>query len=146
MKRYIRAKLTIGMLVTSICYILTVPYVFFGLDILLINTVTFLFNIGFMSYVLLYLATYNKMRLDLSKSASFNYQGVSAMNWLVLFPAFLLPVLIYLPFNLLGMKYAGFSVIALIGVIGILLRKYLVARITDNFNRRKYIMAEGFRE
>jgi len=146
MKRYIQAKLTIGMLLTSVCYILTVPYVFFGMDILLINTATFLFNLGFVSFILLYLATYNKMRIDLSKSSTFNYQGVSAMNWLVMFPALLLPVLIYAPFSLAGMKYLGMGVIGLIGVVGFLSRKYLVTKIIRNFFRRKYIMAEGFRE
>jgi hypothetical protein len=145
MNRYIRAKITIGMLITSFCYVITVPYVFFGTEILLINTAAFLFNIGFLSFVLLYLATYNKMRIDLSKSSSFNYQGVSALNWLVLLPAFLLPVLIYLPFSLLGYKMAGLAFIGLIGVIGFLTRKFWIRKITQSFFERKYIMAEGFR-
>ncbi len=145
MNRYIRAKITVGMLITSFCYVITVPYVFFGTEILLINTVTFLFNIGFLSFVLLYLATFNKNRIDLSKSSTFNYQGVSAMNWLVLLPAFLLPVLIYLPFSLLGYKMAGLAFIGLIGVIGFLTRKFWIKKITQSFFHRKYIMAEGFR-
>lgn len=145
MERYIRAKLTIGITATTLCYILTIPYVFFGLDILLINTAAFLFNIGFLSYILLYLATYNKMRLDLSRSSAFNYQGMSARNWLVLFPAFLLPVLIYLPFRLFGLEYLGMAVVGAIGLLGIVMRKYLVHQITRNFIERKYTMAEGFR-
>ena len=145
MSRYIKAKMSIGLLICTFCYIITVPYVFFSPDILLINTATYLFNIGFLSYLLLFMATYNKMRMDLSKSSSFNYQGVSAMNWLVILPAFLLPVLIYLPFGLLGMKYIGLAVIGLIGIAGLLFRRYWIRQITGSFFSRKYIMAEGFR-
>ena len=96
MKRYIRAKLTIGMLLTSICYILTVPYVFFSLEILLINTMTYLYNLGFLSFVLFYFGTFVKKRMDLSRGATFNYQGLGATHWLSMLPAFLLPVIIYL--------------------------------------------------
>ncbi len=145
MNRYIRAKMTVGMLITSFCYIITVPYVFFGTEILLINTAAYLFNIGFLSFVLLYMATFNKNRIDLSKSSTFNYQGMSAMNWLIMLPAFLLPVLIYLPFSLLGYKMAGLAFIGLIGVTGFLTRHYWMKKITRSFYQRKYLMAEGFR-
>ena len=146
MGHYIKAKLTIGMLISTICFIITIPYLFFDIKILLINFVTFLFNLGFISYVLLYMATYNKKRMDLSKGSSFNYQGVGAANWLVLLPAFLLPILIYVPFWLLGYRYAGFAAIGLIGILGLLSRKYWVKAIERNFYKRKYIMADGFRE
>jgi hypothetical protein len=134
------------MLISTVCFILTIPYLFFNVEILLINFVTYLFNLGFISYVLIYMATYNKKRMDLSKGSSFNYQGVGAANWLVLLPAFLMPILIYLPFGLLGYRYAGFAVIGFIGIIGLLTRKYWVKTIERNFYRRKYIMADGFRE
>ncbi len=94
-------------------------------DILLINFVTYLFNLGFISYMLIYMATYNKKRMDLSKGSSFNYQGVGAANWLVLLPAFVLPILIYIPFWVMGYRYAGFATIGLIGILGLLTRKLL---------------------
>jgi hypothetical protein len=143
---YIRAKLSIGMLISTFCFIITIPYLFFDIEILLINFVTFLFNLGFLSFVLLYMATYNKKRMDLSKGSSFNYQGVGAMNWLILLPAFVLPLLVYAPFGLLGYRYAGLAVIGFIGLTGLLTRKYWIKAIEKNFNKRKYVMADGFRE
>ena len=143
---YIRAKLSIGMLIDTFCYIITIPYLFFGYDILLINTVAYLFNIGFLSYLLLFMATFNKKRMDLSKGSSFNYQGVGLMNWLVLIPAFLLPVIIYAPFGLLGYKYAGLATIGGIGLLGLITRKFWVKMIEKSFYTRKYEMAGGFRE
>jgi len=144
--RYMKAKLSIGMLINTVCYIITIPYLFFGYEILLINTVAFLFNLGFLSYLLLFMATFNKKRMDLSKGSSFNYQGVGLMNWLVLIPAFLLPVIIYAPFGLMGYKYAGLLTIGGIGLIGLITRKFWVRMIEKSFYTRKYEMAEGFRE
>ena len=68
MDLYIRAKLSIGMLFTTFCFIITIPYLFFDINILLINFVTYLFNMGFISFMLIYMATYNKKRMDLNRS------------------------------------------------------------------------------
>jgi hypothetical protein len=146
MERFLRAKLTIGMLITVFCYIITIPYVFFSTRILMINTAAFLFNLGFISYVLLWMATFNKKRMDLAKGSSFNYQGVGAMNWIVLIPAFLLPILIYTPFGMTGHPNIGLAAIAILGILGLLTRKLWVKEIEKSFYRKKYAMADGFRE
>jgi hypothetical protein len=138
--------LTIGMLITVFCYIITIPYVFFSTRILMINTAAFLFNLGFISYVLLWMATFNKKRMDLAKGSSFNYQGVGAMNWIVLIPAFLLPILIYTPFGMTGHPNIGLAAIAILGILGLLTRKLWVKEIEKSFYRKKYAMADGFRE
>ncbi len=146
MGRYIRAKFTVGILICSFCYIVTIPYVFFGYEILLVNTVTYLFNVGVISFILLFMATYNKKRMDLSKGASFNYQGVGLTNWLVLLPAFLLPLICYKIFSIFGSKFYGLAIIGILGLIGFFFRKYWIGLIEKNFHKRRYTMAEGFRE
>lgn len=144
--RYIRTKFLFALLVSSACYVLTIPYVFFGTDILLLNSMTFLYNIGFLSYILLYISTYSKKRMDLSKGAAFNYQGLGATHWLAMLPAFLLPVFIYLPFSLLGYPTAGILFIGALGVTGLLFSKFLLSVVVKQFLKRRYSMAEGFRE
>lgn len=146
MKKYLRAKLLIGIMVSGFCYVVTIPYVFFGWHVLAINTATFLFNIGVVSYILLFMATYNKKRMDLSKGSTFNYQGIGAMNWLAVLPAFLMPVLIFIPFGIFGARYQGLAIISLLGIIGLLLMKRILKGIYNNLEERKYVMAEGFRD
>ena len=145
-ERYLYGKYIFAVSIASVCYILTIPYVFFGTDILLINTMTFLYNIGFLSFVLFYFSTYSKKRMDLSKGAAFNYQGLGASHWLSMLPAFLLPVFIFLPFKLMGMPKAGLLFIGALGVAGLLFHKYLLGLILKQFNKKKYDMAEGFRQ
>jgi hypothetical protein len=145
-ERYIRSKYIFGVAISITCYILTIPYVFYGTDILLLNTMTFLYNIGFLSYMLLYMATFSKKRMDLTKGGAFNYQGIGATHWLSMLPAFLLPVFIYLPFSWLGYQKAGMIFIGMLGLIGLLFSRVIVNKIARHFMKRRYVMAEGFRE
>jgi len=145
-KEYLRVKLVIAIIVSTICFIITIPYVFFGLKILIINFVAWLYCIGCLSFVLLYTATYNKKRMDLAKGAVINYQGIGASNWLAMLPAFLLPIFIYLPFGLTDLPYTGIFLIGLIGLLGLLFQKSLLNIVVKQFFKRKYMMAEGFRK
>ncbi len=146
LKKYLKVKFIIAISISTISFFLTIPYFLFGMDILFINFVCFLYNIGCLSLLLLYMATYNKKRMDLGKGSAFNYQGMGASNWLAMLPAFLLPIFIYWPFSLAGYPYGGLMVIGIIGMIGLIFHKTFLNLILKNFMKRKYIMAEGFRE
>ena len=52
---------------TSILYILSFPYLYFGTDIFLMITAGAIFNIGFNSLFLLYAGSFNRKRIDLTK-------------------------------------------------------------------------------
>ena len=145
-RKYIQVKFIIAVVVSTVCYLLTIPYVLFGAKVLLINTMAYLYNVGVLSMVLFWTATYSTKRMDLSKGAAFNYQGLGASHWLAMIPAFLMPVLIYLPFSLLGFPTAGLITIGALGIVGLLLHKTLMNMLLKQFLKRRYTMAEGFRE
>jgi hypothetical protein len=145
-KQYLRAKYILAITISTICFVLTIPYGLFGKHILLINTATFLYNIGFLSFVLLYVATYSTKRMDLSRGSSFNYQGMGASHWLSMLPGFLLPVLILWPFNYFKMSMAGYILIGVMGLTGLVLNKTLLGVVTRQFMKNRYTMAKGFRE
>ncbi|MBN3036374.1 MAG: hypothetical protein JW861_12380 [Bacteroidales bacterium] len=145
-ERYIRVKYIMAVMIATACWVLTIPYVFFGIDILIINTVTFLYNLGFLSFVLFWFSTYTRKRMDLSQGSVFNYQGVGVTHWLSMLPAFLLPVLIYWPFSAMGVPYAGLIVIAALGLGGLLFYRYLLKLLLAQWMKSRYRMAEGFRE
>jgi hypothetical protein len=88
----------------------------------------------------------NFKRLDINKSASFNYQGTGATQWLLAFPYTLTPILIYLPFGLMNMPYVGLIVLAVFGLVMLLMRSFWVNLITNKFEQQRYKMAEGYRE
>jgi len=84
--------------------------------------------------------------LDITSSASFNWQGVGASQWLLGLPLLLVPLIIYIPFGIFDKPYLGLAMLALLGLIGLLLRNYWVGVIVRKFEKQRYKIAEGFRE
>ncbi|MEJ8803059.1 DUF5687 family protein [Pontibacter sp. H249] len=144
--QFYRAKYWMVVPVMVLAYVLTLPYGFFGYKIILINTATLLYNIGVNVFVIFFFSVYNKDRLDLSKSATFNWQGVGASKFVMILPAMVLPILIYLPFGLLGVPYAGVAAIGGLGLLGIIFQKQLLQMSANRFVEHKYKLAAGFRQ
>lgn len=144
--KHFRAKYIMIISTVIISYLLTLPYVYFGVNVLIINTATFLFNLGFLSFLLMYFSSSSRKRMDMTKSSAFNYQGLGAANWIMVLPFFLLPVLIWLPFNLLGISQWGIGAIGFIGVVSLAFHKSLMKIVVKRFEEKKHLIAEGFRE
>jgi hypothetical protein len=111
----------------------------------MINLACALFNIGISPYIVLFLSSNNKKRLDLSQGSAFNYQGVSGTQFILSIPIFVVPLLIYLPFWAFGNPEAGIAAIGITGLAGIGFNKVLMNVVVQRFERRKYIIADGFR-
>lgn len=143
---FFRAKFIFVVIVSTICFILTLPYAFFGEKILFINTASWFFNIGFNSFVLLLFGTFNRKRIDMSKGSAMNYQGTSATQFLIMIPMLAFPILLHLPFRKLGIPYAGLIFIGVLGILGLLMHKYILKMLVSRFEKVKYKMAQGFRQ
>jgi hypothetical protein len=142
---FLKAKFLLFTMVSTITFILTTPYAYFGWRILLVQSVMYLWNIGVSTTIILYAANYNAKRIDLSKGASFNWEGTGATQWLLAFPLFLPPIFIYMLFKWLSSPNIGLAVIAATGLIFILTRNFWIEKLKNNFYKRKYTIAEGFR-
>jgi len=144
-KDYIKAKYLLMILMSTIIFLLSTLYVYFGIKILIINSACFLFNIGVNSLLLLYFATNNNKYMDLSKGSAFNYQGVSGRHFVLMIPLLVVPIFIYLPFGLMDQANIGFAFISILGIIGLLFREKLLNMITQRFISKRHSMSEGFR-
>ena len=144
--KYFRAKYLILLGTAVFSYVVTIPYAFFGWEILYINSMCFLMNIGISAHVIMIFCSNNKKRMDLSRGAAFNYQGVGASQFIIMLPLLLLPVLIYALFALFLDRMAAVTILGLLGIAGLLFHKAFMNYAVDRFRRRKYIIAEGFRE
>lgn len=106
--------------------------------------VAFLFyNAGITSGLMVLLAVHNHKRVDLTSGGFFEYEGFSAIHWLWMIPTVAPPALILMLMP--DRTHFAFSLIALLGLAGMLLSwpwsQYLARRLT----RRKHTMAAGFR-
>jgi len=126
--------------------ILTTPYIYFGWNVLLINMVAALYNIGVNVPILLYSGSFNKKKIDLDKSPFMNYQGTGAAQWIVGLPLMFLPILIYWLLDFfIGFKAALIG-LSILGIIGLVLRPRLMEYIAGVYRKRKYAMINGFKQ
>ena len=126
--------------------ILSTPYIYFGWNILLINMVAALYNIGVNVPILLYSGSFNKKRIDLDKSPFMNYQGTGAAQWIVGLPLMFLPILIFWLLDYFIGFEAGLIGLSGLGVLGLLLRSSLMKYIAGVYQKRKYAMINGFKQ
>ena len=142
---FLKAKFLLFTLVSTVAFLLTIPYVYFGWKVVVIHFIMYLWNLGINIPIVLFFANRNFKRIDLSKGASFNWEGVGATQMLLSLPLILLPYLVYLPFKLLKMPDAGFATLAVVAVICIAIRSFWIKKLEADFYTKRYKIAEGFR-
>ena len=144
-ENFFKSKFLLFTLFATVNFILTIPYVYFGWQILLVHLAMYLWNIGVNTILVLYFANRNFKSIDLSKSASFNWQGVGASQWVLSIPLLLGPFIVYFPLYWMGFENLATAMIGIIGLTFIVTRKFWIAALTSNFNTKRYQIAEGFR-
>lgn len=145
-RQYYVGKFWLLAAATVLMYLITLPYAFFGAEAFYVNTAAFIYNLGVNTFVILFASTYNKKPIDLGKGSSFNYQGTSATQFIIVIPLLVLPLLLFLGFKLLGFPYYGLLFLSALGIISLLFSKYWMQEIVKNFYEKKYHKAAGFRE
>jgi len=145
-RNYLTANLNLMLAGNVLCFILTLPYFLFGKNIAIIHIVAFLFNAGVNNILLIYFATYNTKRIDLSIRSALNYQGTTFKNFLIVIPLMFFPMILVGIFAIFSKTNMALIALATMGILGLLFQKQLITMCVNQFNRRKYILCEGFRQ
>ena len=142
---FFKSKFLLFTIFSTVSLILTIPYVYFGWEIILAHLIMYLWNLGVNTLIVLYFANRNYKRVDLSKSASFNWEGVGASQWILSIPLLVTPFIVFFPLQLLGYPEAGLSLIGITGLAFIVTRQFWINKLVKIFNKKRYTIAEGFR-
>ncbi|APZ45755.1 hypothetical protein BW723_05350 [Polaribacter reichenbachii] len=143
-RKFLESKWILMVVMTSILYLLSIPYLYFGLDIFLMITAGAVFNIGFNSLFLIYAGSYNRKRIDLTKGGFGNTQGTSATQFIIMIPLMLFPMLLFWIFNKFVGGFSGYIVVATVGVLAFLLKNYAMNFIEKKYIKDKYAMINAF--
>ena len=143
--QYYRSKFLLLAGMCTLFFVLSIPYVLMGWQVLAVLFASYLYNAGVNTFVILYLAIYNPKRVDLSKSSAFNYQGVGGTQFLLVLPLMLGPVLVCLVFWWLGGLKLGMLALAVLGLTGMAFHKQLLQKLAKRLALRKYKVIAGFR-
>lgn len=146
LKALVRGKYLLFTGISLLFFILSVPYVYFGWDVLLIHLATFLFNIGVTMHLVIYLALWKPKPMDLNKGSMFNYEGMGISQFLMFIPLIAAPYAVFLPFAYLFGDYAGLLAMSIAGSFGILVFRRISASIAEKIIQNKYEISSSFRQ
>ncbi len=144
-RTYIRMNYFFLLSLSVVSFILTTPYFFFGREIVIYHLVAILYNIGINTHVYLFGATYSAKRLELAQGSAMNMQGVGYKNFIVIIPLLVVPMLLIGIFSLFSATNIALTVLAIIGLLGIVFTKQLLEVTEKQFLKRKYLLCENFR-
>lgn len=145
-KNYLLSKWNLMVFVTALSLVLSLPYLYFGIDIYAIITAGALFNMGLGTWITLIGGLLNKtpMQLNVKAKAFENTQGFSLKQGLMIFPKMMLPIFLYwIPAKLIS-PFAGYLVLGGAGAVGIILKERLADWITSLYIKQKHETLEAF--
>lgn len=144
-KDYFNAKWRLLLLLTAVPYIFSLLYGFIHPKYLIIHSVAFLYSVAVNTYVMMFFATYQRKSIDLNAGSAFNYQGASALQFLIIIPLLVAPLMVYgfvaWPFG----EKAGWIAVSALSLISLACHKLWIKGTIDNFKEKKYNMADAFR-
>ncbi|MTI87080.1 MAG: hypothetical protein FH748_03835 [Balneolaceae bacterium] len=142
----VKGKFLLFIFISSICFILTIPYAYYGWHIVLVNLAAFLFNLGISIHFVIYLALWQPQPMDLSKSSLFNYEGMGIAQFIMGIPFIVLPVVIYGLTSYLSNKFLGLAVVGLIGIIGLIFFEQLSNINIKKLKKNRHKISMTFRQ
>ncbi len=106
----------------------------------------YLITIGFINFVIMWFATFNSGRIDLSQSQMFNYQGVKGSQFILTFLIMLVPFGLFLLINHFTNQTVASVVFSAIGLLFVATHQWWIDNIIiRRFKARKYANMEGYR-
>lgn len=145
-KALIKGKYLLFFVISMLCFLLSIPYVYFGWDVLLVHFVCFLFNMGITIHLIIYMSLWKPKPMDLDKGAFFNYEGIGVAQFLMAIPLLVVPYLIFLPPALLVGDYFGLAVLGVLGTTGIIFYDRLSDICVDKLAQNRYQISSSFRQ
>jgi hypothetical protein len=132
--------------------VLSLPYLYFGLDVYLMILAGAFFNIGLGTWITLYGGMLNKQPLQLNvKAKAFeNTQAFSGKQFLLILPKMVLPVLFFIiPATLLGSEEelnatAGLIGLGGSGILGLIFKNQILNLMVKLFAKDKHEMLKAF--
>jgi hypothetical protein len=142
---FLKAKYLLFTIISTFFLLLTTPYAYFGWKTLVIEVIMYLWNIGVNTTLVLFFANRNYKRIDLSKGAAFNWEGVGGNQWVLSIPLLVAPYVIYGPLAVFHHNDAGLALLAVISLAFIFTRGFWIKKLEADFYSKRYTIAEGFR-
>ena len=145
MKQILQSAFFLMAVTNVVFYLLSLGYMFITPKVLYIHLAVMLYNIGVNTFVVFALGLNSRKAIDLEQRAMFNYQGMSATNWLITFPILFGPLAVYGLLTFLFGNIAAYLILGGLGLIGIILHPRLIDYFTKQYLKRKHKMIAAYK-
>ena len=142
---YFEAKFFLLLFGGIASYVASLVLVFLRPQFFGIITATSLYSLGVNSYMLLFLSTYNRKRMDLTASI-FGMQGKGGIQFFTIVPTLIGPIVLFLIFRTAMSRDVALLVMGGTGVAGLLLHRIILRVIIRQFQKKRYLIAAAFRQ
>ncbi|HAW20995.1 MAG TPA: hypothetical protein DCX14_12505 [Flavobacteriales bacterium] len=142
---YYKSKFLLFAIVSGSAMLLSIPYAYFGWEILLVVFSVFLFNIGVGSHCVMFFGSLNPKKIDLSKGTVLNWQGVGAAQFMLVIPVLGLPLCLFGIGVIFDSIYLGIGLIAAFGVIGLIGTNIWIGWLAKWLTSQRYKISRDFR-
>ncbi len=145
MKQILQSAFFLMAVTNIVFYLLSLGYMFITPKVLYIHLAVMLYNIGVNTFVIFALGLNSRKSIDLEQRAMFNYQGMSATNWLITFPILFGPLAVYGILTFLLGNIVAYFVLGGLGLIGIIIHPRLIDYFTRQYLKRKHKMIAAYK-
>lgn len=129
-----------------ISFILSLPYAYFSISIIIFNFVMMLYNMSISIYTYMLLASYNSLKINPNEEGVLSMNGFGAAHYLIILPLMLIPYLTFFIGEIFIGAKAGLIIIGIISFTGIILYDPIINILVNNFKEKKYIIGAAFRK
>lgn len=145
-RNFLESKWLLMVAMTFVLYILSIPYIYFGIDKFLMISAGAIFNIGFNSLFILFAGSFNRKSIDLSRGGFGNTQGMSTSQFLIIIPMMGIPMLLFWVLDTYVSFNAGVIAIACVGIISLIFKNYFMNLIEKKYIKDKYATIHAFNQ
>ena len=145
MKQILQSAFFLMAVTNVVFYLLSLGYMFITPKVLYIHLAVMLYNVGVNTFVVFALGLNSRKAIDLEQRAMFNYQGMSATNWLITFPILFGPLAVYGILTFLLGNIAAYFILGGLGLLGIVFHPQLIDYFTKQYLKRKHTMIAAYK-
>ena len=146
MHQYLNSKRILLFFSIVLLTLLSLPYFYFGWKIGVLLIVGGVYNAGVNLPLLLLICSYNRKRIDLSKGAMMNYEGMGVAQWLMVLPLVVFPIVVFSFVNYILDFNTAIIVLFVLGLSALFFQKYFISKIVGLFKKHKYATIIGFQQ
>ena len=144
-KEIFQAKYYLQCAIIIVQSMILILYGFYKTEYFLLMPAMMFYNLGFVLFLYMILASYNSKKVDTNKGAAMNYEGFSMSLFLIVIPIMVVPIFLYHGCKYLGHPDLGIYITALIGLIGFIFHNKLIDISVALFKKNRYKIGTAFR-